>query len=79
MVDAIRRTQPIINRACVNTGSNPVLTTKIKIMKKRGRPIGSIKGKTKQPVTVMLRVDEIAQAGGVEAAREKIKNNFSKL
>lgn len=48
-------------------------------MKKRGRPIGSIKGKTKQPVTVMLRIDEIAQAGGIEAAREKIKNNFSKL
>ena len=27
MVDAIRRTQPFINRACVHTGSNPVLTT----------------------------------------------------
>jgi hypothetical protein len=48
-------------------------------MKKRGRPIGSVKGKIKQPITVMLRVDDINNAGGVEAAREKIKNNFSKL
>lgn len=48
-------------------------------MKKRGRPIGSLKGKTKQPVTVMLRVEDIQAAGGVEATREKIKNNFSKL
>ena len=29
MVDAIRRLQPIIKRACYHTGSNPVLTTKI--------------------------------------------------
>lgn len=29
MVDAIRRTQPFINRACVHTGSNPVLTTNV--------------------------------------------------
>jgi len=27
----------------------------------------------------MLRVEDIQAAGGVEAAREKIKNNFSKL
>ena len=28
MVDAISRTQPSIKRACVHTGSNPVLTAK---------------------------------------------------
>jgi len=27
MVDAIRRIQPLIKRACIHTGSNPVLTT----------------------------------------------------
>ena len=48
-------------------------------MKKRGRPIGSVKGKTKQPLTVMLLIEDIIKAGGVEASREKIRNNFSKL
>ena len=28
LVDAIRRTQPIINRACVHAGSNPALVAK---------------------------------------------------
>ena len=28
MVDAIRRVQPLIKRACTRTGSNPVLTAK---------------------------------------------------
>ena len=51
---------------------------KVPVMKKKGRPIGSTKGKTKQSVTVMLRVEEIAEAGGMEKAREKIANNFSK-
>jgi hypothetical protein len=27
MVDAIRRIQPLIKRACIHAGSNPVLTT----------------------------------------------------
>ena len=35
MVDAIRRTQPIIKRACVHAGSSPVLTAKNKRMKKQ--------------------------------------------
>ena len=29
MVDAIRRVQPLIKRACTRTGSNPVLTSKV--------------------------------------------------
>ncbi len=45
--------------------------------KKKGR--GRPKGKLKEPVTVMLRVIEIKEAGGMEAARLKIQNNFSKL
>ena len=52
---------------------------KVPVMKKKGRPIGSTKGKTKQSVTVMLRVEEIAEAGGMEAVRLKIQNYFSKL
>jgi hypothetical protein len=52
---------------------------KVPLIKKKGRPLGSTKGKTKQSVTVMLRVDEIEAAGGMEKAREKIINNFSKL
>ena len=47
--------------------------------RKPGRPKGSVKGKVKEPLTVMLRADEIRAAGGIEAAREKIKNNFSRL
>jgi hypothetical protein len=41
---------------------------------KRGRP----KGKTRQPVTVMLLVDDIIRTGGMEAVRTKIQNTFSK-
>jgi hypothetical protein len=48
-------------------------------MKKRGRPIGSIKGKTKQPITVMLKIEDIIAKGGVQASREKIINSFPKL
>lgn len=48
-------------------------------MKKRGRPIGSVKGKIKQPITVMLRVEDIQAAGGVEASRKIIINSFPKL
>jgi hypothetical protein len=43
--------------------------------RKRGRP----KGKTKQPLTVMLLVDDIKLAGGVKTTREKIINNFKEL
>lgn len=52
---------------------------KVPLMKKKGRPIGSTKGKTKLPITVMLRVDDIEAAGGAEKAREKIIINFAKL
>jgi len=48
-------------------------------MKKRGRPIGSVKGQTKQPLTVMLLIEDIIKAGGIEASRQKIINNFPKL
>jgi hypothetical protein len=48
-------------------------------IKKRGRPIGSTKGITKIPLTVMLSVDEVAKKGGKEKARELIANNFSIL
>jgi hypothetical protein len=48
-------------------------------MKKRGRPIGSVKGQTKQPLNVMLKVEDIIAKGGVEASREKIINSFPKL
>lgn len=48
-------------------------------MKKAGRPRGSVKGKTKQPLTVMLRIEDIIAKGGVQASREKIINSFSKL
>ena len=51
---------------------------KVPLIKKKGRPLGSTKGKTKLPITVMLRVDDIEAAGGIEKAREKIANNFSK-
>jgi hypothetical protein len=43
--------------------------------RKRGRP----KGKTRQPVTVMLLVVDIIRSGGMEAVRTKIQNTFSKL
>jgi len=52
---------------------------KVPLMKKKGRPLGSSKGKTKQSVTVMLRIEDIELAGGMDKAREKIINNFSKL
>lgn len=45
--------------------------------KKKGR--GRPKGKIRQAVTVMLRIDEIVKSGGMEQARLKIQNNFSKL
>lgn len=48
-------------------------------MKKRGRPIGSVKGKTKQPITIMLRVEDIIAKGGVEESRKIIINSFPKL
>ena len=47
-------------------------------MKKKGRPLGSTKGKTKLPITVMLKTIDIESAGGMEKAREKIANNFSR-
>lgn len=48
-------------------------------MKKRGRPIGSVKGQTKQPLTVMLKVEDIVAKGGVEESRKIIINSFAKL
>lgn len=47
--------------------------------KRVGRPKGSTTGVKKQPITVMLFVDEIVKAGGVIESRKKIINNFSKL
>lgn len=46
--------------------------------RKPGRPKGTHK-RTKQAITVMLRIEDIIAKGGIEASREKIKNNFSKL
>jgi hypothetical protein len=51
------------------------MKTKQEPKKGRGRPSG-IK---RTPVTVMIDTTELINAGGMEQARLKIQNNFSKL
>jgi len=51
------------------------MKTKQEPKKGRGRPSGI----TRKPVTVMMRVEQIKEAGGMDAMRLKIQNHFSKL
>jgi hypothetical protein len=47
----------------------------MKDKKKPGRP----KGKIKEPMTIMCRIDKIQKLGGMEKAKELLINQFEKL